>query len=160
MSDKILIAHRGNIDGPNPERENRWDYVMEALRKGYHVEVDLWAIGEWSKESKRGPKIALGHDGPMDIVDLSFLGNQKLWIHCKNIEAMYLMNRLREKAYPYLNYFFHDQDDVAFTSQGFLWTFPGKLLTNQSIAVLPERAKGWKRLNRAAGICSDFVGNM
>ena len=31
----ILIAHRGNINGPNPERENTVSYIQEALDKGY-----------------------------------------------------------------------------------------------------------------------------
>ena len=37
-----LIAHRGNIDGPNPERENSPEYIEEALKAGYDVEVDVW----------------------------------------------------------------------------------------------------------------------
>ena len=28
----ILIAHRGNTNGLNPERENTIDYINEALR--------------------------------------------------------------------------------------------------------------------------------
>ena len=36
-----LISHRGNMKGKNPDRENHPDYIMEALNKGYHVEVDV-----------------------------------------------------------------------------------------------------------------------
>ena len=37
----IYIAHRGNIRGPNPERENSPDYIDEAIQSGYYVEVDV-----------------------------------------------------------------------------------------------------------------------
>ena len=30
-----LIAHRGNISGPEPERENTMDYIEEAIQLGY-----------------------------------------------------------------------------------------------------------------------------
>ena len=38
----ILIAHRGNIDGPNPELENSLQYIDKAIDSGYNVEVDIW----------------------------------------------------------------------------------------------------------------------
>ena len=37
----ILISHRGNIDGKNPEKENTVAYITEALDKGYHCEIDV-----------------------------------------------------------------------------------------------------------------------
>ena len=39
-----LIAHRGNISGPNPEKENHPDYILEAIRLGYvpEEEYDNW----------------------------------------------------------------------------------------------------------------------
>ena len=38
----IFISHRGNLEGPNPERENNPDYISEALERVYSVEVDVW----------------------------------------------------------------------------------------------------------------------
>ena len=38
----ILISHRGNINGKKPNYENKPEYIWEALRKGYHCEVDVW----------------------------------------------------------------------------------------------------------------------
>ena len=32
-----LIAHRGNISGPNPKRENTPEYIEEAIEKGFDV---------------------------------------------------------------------------------------------------------------------------
>ena len=37
----ILIAHRGNTIGPNIEKENHPDYIDEAIKKGFDVEVDI-----------------------------------------------------------------------------------------------------------------------
>ena len=36
-----FIAHRGNLNGPNPSEENKFDYLYEAWRDGYHVECDV-----------------------------------------------------------------------------------------------------------------------
>jgi glycerophosphoryl diester phosphodiesterase len=52
----ILIAHRGNLNGKQPERENSPEYIKEALEKGYHVEVDVWL--------KETNNLFLGHDSP------------------------------------------------------------------------------------------------
>ena len=49
--------------------------------------------------------------------------------------------------------FFHHEDDVTLTSQGYLWTYPGRDLTKNSIAVLPDGEVP----EDIAGICSDFI---
>ena len=51
-----LIAHRGNINGINPQRENTIDYIEEAIELGYDVEIDL-------NLHKGG--FYLGHDKPV-----------------------------------------------------------------------------------------------
>lgn len=140
----IYIAHRGNLEGPNPEKENHPDYIKAALDKGFDVEIDVWNIdGKW----------LLGHDGPEHEVNVSFLTNIGLWHHCKNIQALYYVNYFRPKnSY---NCFFHDTDDAVLTSNGYLWTYPGKELTSDSIAVMPERVPDWD-ISKACGICTDF----
>ena len=50
----ILISHRGNLDGPKPEKENNPKYIWEALNEGYQVEIDVWYDKGWW----------LGHDRP------------------------------------------------------------------------------------------------
>ena len=55
-----------------------------------------------------------------------------------------------------INYFYHQTDDVTITSSGFFWTYPGKELTQNSIAVMPEKEK-FENINIAYGICTDFV---
>ena len=37
----ILISHRGNVTGPNSDRENHPDYIDRAIEKGFDVEVDI-----------------------------------------------------------------------------------------------------------------------
>ena len=60
----IIIAHRGNVDGPNPERENSPDYIDEALSMGYDVEIDL---------RSKDKQLFLGHDKPQYPLKLGWL---------------------------------------------------------------------------------------
>ena len=139
----LYIAHRGNTVKKDPSRENSPEYITEALNKGYDVEIDVWLI--------QG-KFFLGHDGPTFYVDEEFVCQKHLWVHTKNIDAL---NYLPLKA----NCFFHDTDDVVLTSHLYLWTYPGKPLASNSIAVLPELVNDIKisTLRKAYGICSDLV---
>ena len=38
----VLISHRGNINGPILEMENKPDYIDKAINLGYEVEIDVW----------------------------------------------------------------------------------------------------------------------
>ena len=64
LSSCILIAHRGNIKGPQKELENSPEYLLDALGKGYHAEVDVWLIED---------EFFLGHDEPRYRVNSEFL---------------------------------------------------------------------------------------
>ena len=35
-----FISHRGNLNGPIEEYENHPEYILEALKKGFNVEID------------------------------------------------------------------------------------------------------------------------
>jgi len=139
----IKISHRGNLRGPNKDRENSPQYIKEALEKGYNVEVDVWL---------QGTKLFLGHDEPQYETNIEFLKNKSLWCHCKNIAALHF---LIEKD---VRCFFHDVDDATLTSDGYIWTYPGKELTDKSICVMPERDE-WNISNDVAGVCSDYIDN-
>ena len=139
-----LIAHRGNINGKESSNENKQDYIENAICLNYDVEVDVWYInGDYF----------LGHDGPEHKTSIEFLeyNRHHLWIHCKNLESMY---RLKDT----FNCFFHNTDDAVLTSNNYIWTFPGKLLMPNSIAVLPEGIYTKEQLKKCFGICSDFIG--
>ena len=138
----ILISHRGNINGRIIEAENRPDYIDEAIRLGYEVEIDMWWIDG---------RIYLGHDKPEYEVSDDWLGQRayKLWVHCKNTE---LLNWIRSTV---LHYFWHEEDTLTLTSKGQIWVYPGKQPVMGSIAVMPELNND--DVSQCLGICSDFI---
>jgi|APSaa5957512622_1039677.scaffolds.fasta_scaffold176461_2 glycerophosphoryl diester phosphodiesterase len=148
----IIIAHRGNIAGPNPARENHPDYITEAVERGYHVEVDVWY-------TKTG-ELFLGHDMPQYEVSPEFLTNDKFFCHAKNIDALNFLVK-RE-----INCFSHDKDPVVLTSQGKLWMFPGTKPpadVSNAIFVMPEACsdddKDWY-VKGCYGVCTDFANKV
>lgn len=140
----ILISHRGNINGRFETNENNPDYIDLAISKGYDVEVDIWY--------KEG-LLWLGHDKPDYEIDLLWIVDRmdKLWIHCKNVEAV---NFLKKLEYNF-NYFWHENDTISLTSLNHIWVYPGKQPIDNSIAVMPEIYND--DLSKCLGICSDFV---
>lgn len=142
----LLIAHRGNLYGPNSEKENQPSYVMATLIAGFDAEVDVWA---------EGPRWFLGHDNPTYQVTPRFLLTGGLWLHCKNYSALarLLMSPWAKK----LNFFYHTNEDYVLTSRKFVWAYPGRPGGFRTICVLPEKfedAEGFY------GVCSDFVGTL
>jgi len=137
----IYISHRGNLIGKNIKEENKPEYITSALEKGFNVEIDVWNVNN---------NFFLGHDKPLYRINKKFLLNKKLWCHAKNIVAFYEMSLLN------CHFYWHQDDDYTLTSNGYLWTFPGKILTKKSICVLPELSKKIKKFN-CAGICSDYI---
>jgi len=136
----IFISHRGNLDGKVPNNENSPEYISKALSKGFDVEIDVWFVEN---------NFFLGHDAPEYKINSKFLENDKLWCHAKNIDALLNLSKINSI------YFWHQEDDYTLTSNGYIWTYPGKNLTNKSICVLPELEKK-EKLN-CYGICSDFI---
>jgi hypothetical protein len=136
----IYISHRGNLNGPDKERENSPSYIMEALDRGFHVEVDVWFVnGEFW----------LGHDEPQYKTDYKLLVNEKLWCHAKNLSAI-----LEMKKYV-IHYFWHENDRISLTSKNYVWAYPGNQPIIGSIAVLPELYND--DISQCKGICSDFI---
>jgi len=104
----ILIAHRGNINGPVPELENHPEYILRAIREGFDVEMDVWyKNNNWY----------LGHDLAQCKIDFEFLEQSGLWIHCKNYEALQELSQLD------LNVFYHTDEDYVLTSQNYIWAY-------------------------------------
>jgi len=139
-----LIAHRGNINGSNVEKENHPDYINKALESGYHVEIDIWFINN---------KLYLGHDNPKYEIKYNFLFNSRFWLHAKNGEAFYKL--FKDKNYNF-NVFWHTAEDWILTSKGYIWTYPNKKLYAGSVCVLPELGYNGN-LKKCHGICSDFI---
>jgi hypothetical protein len=143
------IAHRGLFDGPDKEKENSPNQINKALFKGYDVEIDVWFINnEWY----------LGHDAPTHKVNFNFLEDNRFWIHTKNLDALYMLSTVNK-----LNYFWHQEDDFTLTSHGYIWTYPGKELTTNSVMVVPEIIDSTLEITRNVdchGICSDYVNKI
>lgn len=143
----ILIAHRGNLSGKNPEQENNPEYVLKALSMGYDVEIDLWSVSG---------TLFLGHNCPQYKISMEFITTHKncLWCHAKNKEAFQIL------LGAHLNCFWHTTEDYVLTSYRHIWVYPGKDLMTYSIAVLPESCSySYNDLSKCMGICSDFIEN-
>jgi hypothetical protein len=141
----ILISHRGNITGQIPEMENHPDYIDNAIKLGFDVEIDIWM---------NDGILYLGHDTYQYEISYNWLKERTdyLWIHCKNIEALSYFNILKS-----FHYFWHEYDTVTLTSKGFIWAYVGKQPTKNSIAVMPELNND--DMTQCIGICSDFIKN-
>jgi len=137
----FLIAHRGNYKGKNPDKENQEKYVLEAIKKGYNAEVDVW----WHEDS-----FWLGHDRPQYKTSKNFLGDPNIWCHAKNLEVT---NKL--SALTTIHWFWHETDKITMTSKGYIWTFPGILLENSVINQPRNIVELLKTNSKFAGICAD-----
>lgn len=149
----IYIAHRGLTHGPDREKENNPEWIKEVLKQGYSAEIDLNVYNS---------KLYLGHDEPQYEIEHDFLvkNKEKLWIHAKDRVALEWMIRTGHL----LNYFWHQKDDYTITSYGYIWNYPGKILTPFSICNQPELKRGFEpetyKQEQGIGVCSKFVGLM
>ena len=138
----ILISHRGNISGPDFEKENHPDYITAAKNLGFNVEIDVWFINK---------SFYLGHDAPAYKVESWFLQDEKFWCHAKNIDALKEMLDLGAHC------FWHQEDSVTLTSQGHIWTYPNMYLTPRSVCVLTNNSQLTNAEQNCYGICSDWI---
>ena len=120
----ILISHRANLNGPDKKRENNPKFISKVLNKGYNCEIDVWRVGNF---------FYLGHDKPQYKTTETFLCNHGLWLHAKNIEALWKLRQM------YLNVFWHETDTVTITNKGYLWYFPSNMVYNDGIILFPEK---------------------
>ncbi len=150
----LIIAHRGLVNGPDKDKENTLTAFLSARSQGFDVEIDVWYDNY---------KLYIGHDTPMYETDIETLQNisrssiddlSHAWIHCKNINAIFRMNQIMTHQ---LNFFFHENDPVTLTSNGYVWTFPGQQLTSCSICVLPELIYAYHDVPKLEcyGFCTD-----
>jgi len=145
----ILISHRGNLLGVNPEKENNPEYCQEAIDENYNVEIDV----RWLPKRMGNDTWWTGHDSPKYRVTEDFLKNSKVWCHAKDIITLGKLLDLGAHC------FWHDRDKATLTSKGYIWTAPLEELTQSSICVLPERQRDID-ISKAAGICSDFIAEI
>jgi hypothetical protein len=137
----LKISHRGNINGPDTDNENKPEHILKVLAN-YDCEVDVWA--------DKG-RFFLGHDKPQYDIDFTFLTIPGLWCHAKNLEALYRLIK-----FPDIIVFYHDVDNFTLTSNKFIWTYPDKQTSPNSIIV--DTSKDWfsKKYN-CFGVCVDYI---
>lgn len=140
-----IIAHRGNLNGPNPKEENKVEYLQKALSIGFDVEVDVWLLSNG--------ELKLGHDHPDYLVDRSFLCNRKVWTHAKNLEAFLHLSQFKN-----INVFYQTEEDVVLTSQGFFWAHSKtNLVHEKGIRVSLEYDFKLTSDTTSYGICTDYA---
>lgn len=147
-----IIAHRGNIDGPNPLTENHPETIDNAIDMGFDVEIDI-------RYDPFDDQFYLGHDDPQYVVTTYWLAQrmENIWIHCKNIDALY---HFVTKTGGY-NYFWHQTDDFTLTSKNYIWTYPGQPYTSSSVIVMPELSIKEENFDELIayncyGVCTDY----
>jgi hypothetical protein len=144
----LLIAHRGNLSGPNKNYENKPDYIVEAINKGYDAEIDL-------RFDEKSEQFYLGHDSNQYKISYEWLlkYSDNIWVHCKDFKALEMLNTIKSP----LNYFWHEDDKFTLTSKGFIWTYPKNITGENSVIVSlgADRPRG-----DYFAICSDYVHNL
>ena len=144
----IYISHRGNLDGPNIDRENSLSYIDEAIERGYDVEIDL---------RMKGGCLYLGHDEPQYPVDYEWLfqRREKLWIHIKDYDSLIWISKRHEQ----FKYFCHESDRYTLTSNGYIWSHDlQNKMTNKCIVPLLDREQVLNYEQRDYyAVCSDFI---
>lgn len=139
-----IICHRGNMFGPNPSEENKPEYLQAALDAGYDVELDVWL---------KTDGLYLGHDEPTYKINRFFLQNQRVWAHCKNIEAYLELVKFKN-----INCFFHTEEEMVMTSQGFLWAHPKcSKFNSNTVLVKLDPGDGIFNHDDLYGICTDYA---
>jgi hypothetical protein len=146
-----IISHRGNINGPVPEKENRPSYIDAAIGLGYEVEVDLRFIDE---------EFWLGHDVPQYKINMSWmkLRTDNLWYHCKDIESCLELIKINAG----FKYFCHNGDDYVITSTGNLWVHDLTKTINENciIPLLDTHDISKYCNNKPFAICTDYINDL
>jgi hypothetical protein len=140
------IAHRGNVDGIDLERENRPEYIDTAISLGYDVEIDL---------RTKGRSLYLGHDDPQYPVSLDWLLDRRnnLWIHAKDYESLKTLSRTN------LQYFYHTSESYTLTSNGYIWShdFANKMNNMCIVPLLSKEEVEEYDQTEFFAVCSDFI---
>ena len=137
----LKIAHRGNTHGPQPTFENTVEYLRKAWLDEYDVEMDL--IGYKGK-------LYLGHDEPQELAPQEYICSKGTWLHAKNHEAAQLLVDT-----PNVHWFWHQDDDFALTSKGFIWCFPGIYIDHPRAVWLNFDDAPMPDTSNIYGLCSD-----
>ena len=165
-----IISHRGNLDGPDPARENTTEAITGAMALGYPVEFDL---------RYHDGKFWLGHDEPQYPFEYNKLTeaygtaeNQfgTLYAHCKTVETLQRILEVPDIMEDLFLWdivpFYHDVDECILLNNGLVWVHPRALFnaqaaTKYSIFVHPELVDlSGNTKNEIYGVCTDFPNQL
>jgi hypothetical protein len=139
------ICHRALKNGPNKELENKESEIVARLNEGWNVEIDVWYIDEewW-----------LGHDKPVNrLCDTKILIHPRVWVHCKHLSSLERCIQLGN-----IHCFTHDSDEATLTSKNYIWCYPGNILKDNSVCVMPERNNfNISDIYKCEYVCSDYL---
>jgi hypothetical protein len=147
-----IIAHRGNLFGPNAQDENKISYLSDALKNGFDVEVDVryfprlngyFAIHDssaWIREE----------DNEAYRLEEDFLLDNRVFCHAKDPESLLYLREIGA------HFFWHQDDQYTTTSKGLVWCLPGAKMIKDSICVLPERGFSGD-ISGCSAICTDYA---
>lgn len=136
-----FIAHRGNTNG-STDQENQNDYLLDALNKGHMVEADVILYND---------KLHLGHDEPQELISQRLLENTNVIFHAKNLQAL---TALMDKN---LHCFWHQEDTVTITNQGYIWCYPGIHPAHRNSIWLDLHNKKLPKIDpQIYAICGDY----
>lgn len=153
-----IIAHRGNINGPDVNKENSPTTIYNALTRGFDVEIDVQERESFNR------RLLVGHDDADYVLNLDEIDDvtDRVWFHAKNTKAaMDLLDLKREFGYNY-HIFMHNKDQAVLTDTGFIWEYPTVYFTTgpTMINVMPESVglttddfKPWQ----FHAICTDYA---
>ena len=142
-----IISHRGNINGPIPNKENRPSYIDCAIQLGLDVEVDIrYVYGEFW----------LGHDsGDYKVSDTWILQRKNnKWFHCKDLYSACALHKLDINIIK----FCHTYDSFVLVSNGTIWVHDLNLLLNEHCVIPLMTISDINKYNGRGvyGICTDF----
>lgn len=161
-----IISHRGNLDGPDPSRENTIEAITGAMALGYSVEFDVRMLDGY---------FYFGHDKPQMPIDLAALSelNQVydgiLYAHCKTVGSLQKFSSCPDLHYEISRCsiipFFHDIDECVLLINGQVWIHPRVQLTadimlERTIYVSPGMIEPGNLNGLIDGICTDYPNSI
>ena len=136
-----FVAHRGNTHGPIPDLENNINYLRSALESGYMIECDL--------QTQNGV-LYLGHDEPQEVAPLDLITDPRVFCHAKDLDALTMLLQFNTHC------FWHENDRVTLTSNGYIWCYPGEFPVHSKAIWLDLHGTDIPELNSTIyAICGD-----
>lgn len=150
--------------GSIPNKENRSEYLFDAIDEGFMVEVDIMTSIDG--------ELYLGHDSLVerltDELMCELLSTDCAIFHVKDLGAIHKIQKYRDA----IHWFWHDKDNITLTSRNLIWTWPGTNFSWNTSGVIenqPEFYDGQEGLIewihhihkgvilKPHGVCSDYV---